>query len=313
MTFPSPQDRASAPGAALDFRQRLAARSRALQAVRRFFTERGFCEVETPVRIPMPAPEVHIDAEPSGARYLRTSPELQMKCLLAEGSGNIFQMGACFRHGERGRLHNPEYTMLEWYRTGADYAAVRADAQSLVHAVACETAGRAVLSAGDTVVDLDAEPCVLRVEEAFERFAGWNPVSRFDADRFDADMVSRVEPSLPRDRLVFLTDYPSPAAAMARLKPDRPEVAERWELYAAGIELANAFTELTDPEEQQRRFAEWGEQRRTLGKDAYGTDERFMDAMQRGLPTCAGVALGIDRLIMLVTGETCIGRVRFGE
>lgn len=287
-------------------RPALEIRDRAIGAVRGFFHARGFLEVETPVRIPAPALELHIDAESSGRQFLRTSPELHMKRLIASGYERIFQIGPCFRRGERGQFHQPEYTMLEWYRAGGDYRDILADTRALLPAVAQAAIGRTVVERGGTRTDLSGEWRVLTVREVFAAFAGWDPVAQYDGDRFDLDLVEKVEPNLPRDRPVVLTDYPVPAAALARCRADQPPVAERWELYVGGIELANAFSELTDAAEQRRRFEACAEERRRLGKDVYALDEDFLEALDRGMPSCGGAAMGIDRLVMLLAGSESV-------
>lgn len=287
----------------------LCARSATLRAVRRFFLDRDFVEVETPVRIPAPALELHIDAEPSGDLYLRTSPELHMKRLMAEGMRRIFQVGPCFRRGEQGALHHPEYTMLEWYRADSDYMGVLADTESLLRAVVRDVRGDMSLQFGDRVTDLAPDWTRIAVRDAFREFAGWDPVASYDADRFDLDLVTKVQPALPAGRPVVLMDYPVPAAALARCTTGHPPVAERWELYVGGVELANAFSELTDAREQRRRFEECAVARRMAGRDTYGMDERFLAALERGLPECGGVALGVDRLVMLLTGATTVADV----
>lgn len=274
----------------------LSERARVLRAIRAFFDARGFTEVETPVRIPAPAPEPHIDCPPSGNWFLRASPELQMKKLLAAGMERIYQIGPCFRAGEKGRRHSPEFTMLEWYRANADYSDIARDAEELLAEIL-----RPRLSA--------ALPRVT-VREAYLRWAGWNPVETWDQDRFDFDMATKIEPNLPKEPL-FLTDYPAPAASLARLKSDDPCVAERWELYVDGIELANAFTELIDSVEQRRRFELAREERRALGEADYPLDEEFLDALAR-MPPSGGVALGVDRLVMLACGATSITDVQCG-
>jgi lysyl-tRNA synthetase class 2 len=288
----------------------LAIRSKTLQAVRKFFADRGFIEIETPVRIPTPALELNIDAEPSAEMYLRTSPELHMKRLLAAGHDKIFQVGACFRRGERGNLHSPEYTMLEWYRAGANYIDVLADTKALIAHVVKEVCGGSTLTYKGGTIEIMPVWDRMTVAEAFMLFAGWNPVEHFDADRFDLDLVEKVEPHLSCNRPMVLMDYPAEAAALARCKKEHREVAERWELYIGGIELANAFSELTDPVEQRKRFVECAEQRRKMGREVYGLDEDFLAALETGMPQCAGVALGVDRLVMLLTGSESIDAVR---
>ncbi len=293
-----------------DRHARLDMRSRALMSIRRFFTERDYVEVETPVRIETPALELHIDAEPSGDRYLRTSPELHMKRLVCEGMERVFQMGPCFRRGERGRRHSPEYTMLEWYRRDADYLDILDETRALLSRVCFDCLGATEFVYGGQAVTMSGSWSVLNVADAFVRWAGWNPVETYDADRFDLDLVEKIEPALPTGVPVALKDYPAEAAALARCRPDDPPVAERWELYVAGMELANAFGELTDPVEQRRRFEACAAARAKLGKAAYGLDEAFLKALEQGMPDCAGVALGVDRLVMLMTDSATIDEVR---
>ena len=270
-------------------------RARVLRQIRAFFDARGFTEVETPVRIPAPAPEPHIDCPPSGDWFLRASPELQMKKLLAAGMERIYQIGPCFRAGEKGRRHSPEFTMLEWYRTNADYSDIAHDAEELL---------------AEVLKRDRANVQRITVREAYRRWAGWDPVEAWDQDRFDFDMATKIELNLPKEPL-FLIDYPAPAASLARLKADDPRVAERWELYVDGIELANAFTELTDPVEQRRRFESARAERRALGEADYPLDEEFLDALGR-MPPSGGVALGVDRLVMLACGASSIADVQCG-
>ena len=278
----------------------LKTRAGVLRTIRAFFDARGFVEVETPVRIPAPAPEPHIDCPPSGDWFLRASPELQMKKLLAAGLPRIYQIGPCFREGEKGRRHNPEFTMLEWYRADADYNDIAADMEALVAEV-LRTSKNSFLPTPFARIT---------VREAYLRWAGWDPVETWGQDRFDFDMATKIEPNLPKEPL-FLMDYPAPAASLARLKASDPRVAERWELYVGGMELANAFTELTDPGEQRRRFEAARSERRALGEADYPLDEEFLSALAH-MPRAGGVALGVDRLVMLACGAASIGEVRAG-
>lgn len=288
----------------------LSLRSRVLSVMRQWFEAEGFLEVETPVRVAVPALEPHIDAERSGTWFLRTSPEFHMKRLIHLGASRIYQIGSCFRKGERGPLHHPEFTLLEWYRAEADYRVVLEDARRLLQHVFASVLGSLRMDRGNRVVTV-ADPWeILDVSETFRRFAGWDPRERFDPDRFDFDLVNRVEPHLPRDSAVVLCDYPVEIGALACRKAEDPRVVERWELYLAGVELANAFSELTDAAEQRARFLQWAEDRRSRGKDVYPLDEAFLQALERGLPPCAGVALGVDRLVMLLSGETSVASVR---
>ncbi len=282
-------------------REALVCRSRTLQAIRQFFHMRDFLEVETPVRLRAPAPERHIDAEPAGAYFLRTSPELHMKRLLAAGYERLFQMGPCFRRGERGPLHHPEYTMLEWYRANASYTEILDDTVALIRHVVRSVSGGSVLHRRGCAVRVDADWARFTVSDAFSRWADWDPVTAYDADRFDVDLVEKVEPALRAQPVpVVLTDYPIAAAALARSKADAPAVAERWELYIAGLEIANAYSELIDAQEQQRRFEACARERGAAGLTVYPADRAFMDALAHGLPPCGGIALGVDRLVMLL-------------
>ncbi len=294
-----------------------------MQRIRAFFHAEGFVEVETPVRLRTPCMELHIDAEPSGDHFLRTSPELSHKKLLACGAEKIFEVARCFRQGERGRLHNPEYTMLEWYRTGGDYMTALDDTRRLLDAAAAggartHPADAPAASPHSADKTSSRRPAcfskpwkVFTVAGAFEEFAGWNPVEEFDADRFDLDLLEKVEPALPQDGPVVLKDYPAELCALARLKPGNPAVAERWELYLDGIEIANAYSELTDPVEQRARFEKWGEQRRALGKPVYDLDEEFFQCLEI-MPAACGVALGLDRLLMILTeAESLDGVIAF--
>ena len=284
----------------------LSERARVLHEIRAFFDARGFTEVETPVRIPAPAPEPHIDCPPSGDWFLRASPELQMKKLLAAGMERIYQIGPCFRAGEKGRRHSPEFTMLEWYRANADYLDIARDAEELLAEILRPRRSAALPIRPRRSAALPR----VTVREAYLRWAGWDPVETWDQDRFDFDMTTKIEPNLPKEPL-FLTDYPAPAASLARLKADDPRMAERWELYVDGIELANAFTELIDPVEQRRRFELAREERRALGEADYPLDEEFLDALAR-MPPSGGVALGVDRLVMLACGASSIADVQCG-
>ena len=263
-----------------------------MRRIRAFFDSRDFVEVTTPVRIAAPAPEPHIDCPPCGKGFLRASPELQMKKLLAAGMERIYQIGPCFRDGECGRLHSPEFTMLEWYRRGATYLDIARDMEELFGELAP-----------------DAGPVVrMTVRDAYRKFAGWDPWEAPDADRFDFDMAVKVEKSLP-DAPVILMDYPPAAASLAKMRGD---VAERWEFYWKGVELANCFTELCDGGEQGERFEAARAERRELGEADYPIDREFLDSLPL-IGSAAGVALGVDRLAMLLCGASRIGEVTAGE
>lgn len=294
--------------------KRLVERARIVAQVRAFFVGRGFLEVETPLLVPSPGLDVHLDAfevnTTLGPRYLVTSPEYQMKRLLAEGSGPIFQIGKCFRRDELGNLHNPEFTMVEWYRPHRGMDDVLADTEALVAEV---TGGEVRL--GPRTVRTSAPLPRMTVVEAFARFAavGEGEVFRLadeDEDTFYRLLVEKVEPGLAAlDHGVFLTEYPAPQASLARKKPGDPRVAERFELYVAGVELCNGFGELVDPVEQRARLVADQATRRARGLPVYPLDEGFLTAMEAGMPPSGGNALGLDRLVALALGTSHIGDV----
>jgi len=273
-------------------------RSRIISAVREFFFEKGYLEIETPILIPAPAPELHIDAIQAAGLFLHTSPELCMKRLLAAGYEKIFQICRCFREGERGSRHIPEFTLLEWYRAGAGYETLMDDCEEmLLHLSSTLGLGQTVLYQGKGI-DLTPPWPRLKVKDAFRQYAGADLKDVLASGLFDEIMVTRVEPRLGFSKPTFLCDYPSSLAALARTKEKEPESAERFELYIAGVELANAFSELTDVQEQRRRFEAEREARRRLGKKIYPMPDRFLEALP-SMPESAGIALGLDRLVML--------------
>ncbi len=295
--------------------KKLAARADGTRAVRAFFESRGYLEVETPLAVPCPGLDVHLDAfevvptdgpsEPR--RFLSTSPEYQMKRLLADGHDRIFQITRAFRAGEFGERHNPEFTILEFYRAHAGVEAVMRDTEQLV----------ARVTGGAVHVEercIDARPPFVRITvcEAYARFAGVSPeetlrIAEHDEDRFYRLLVERVEPALGAlDHAVFLTDYPTSQASLARRSPRDPRVAERFELYVAGVELCNGFGELTDAVEQRARFVRDQQERARRGKAVYPIDERFLAALEAGMPESGGNAVGLDRLLALATGSAAI-------
>jgi lysyl-tRNA synthetase class 2 len=279
-----------------------------LQEIRHFFIHQGYLEVETPHRIPAPAPESHIDAIPSGAWYLHTSPELCMKRLLAAGYDQIFQICRCWRDRERGSQHLSEFTLLEWYRAGADYKSLMEECELFIPAVARSIGlGEEMVFRG-YVVNLTRPWEALSVREAFQRYARSSMEEVLEKDLFDEIMIQEIEPKLGLEKPTFLYDYPVQRGALARLKPEDPAVAERFELYIGGLELANGFSELVDPEEQRRRFEEENENRRLMGKAVYFIPERFLSEL-REMPLSAGIALGIDRLVMVFLNASTIDDV----
>ena len=310
-------------------------------ALRQWFAGQGFVEVETPILQVSPGNETHLHAfatdlvAPGGARarmHLHTSPEFSCKKLLAAGERKIFTFARVFRNRERGALHHPEFTMLEWYRAGESYEALMADCAALL-AEAAKAAGVSEWRFKDRACDPLAAPERLTVSAAFQTFAGIDLLATLlkaqpDAallaqaartpgiqvagddtwsDIFSRVISERIEPRLGIGRPTLLTEYPLPEAALARPAAD-PRVAERFELYACGIELANGFGELTDPAEQRRRFeASMAEKERRYG-ERYPLDEDFLVALAK-MPPASGIALGFDRLAMLASGATRIEQV----
>lgn len=285
----------------LPIAERLRLRDLVVRRLRGWFEARGYLEVETPQRVPCPGIDAHIDALPAGdGLFLATSPELEMKKLLAAGLRRIFQVARAFRAGERGARHHPEFTLLEWYCAGQDYRDLMADTEELVAEAA------AALEAGGVATRLGSWPrpfLRLEVDTAFERWAGWRPSRAFDEPRFFEDLVTKVEPSLEGLGAAFLADWPAPAGALARRKPGEPTVCERMELFLDGLEICNGFSELTAAPEQEERFARDNAARTRRGKEPYPVDRRFLDALACGIPSCAGNALGVDRLLMALTGS----------
>ncbi len=294
---------------------RLAGRQRALwqrakiiQGVRAFFIDHGYLEVETPHRIPAPAPECHIDAIPAGDGFLHTSPELCMKRMSAAGYGKIFQICHCWRSGERGSRHIPEFTLLEWYRSGCDYVALMAECEAMIQAAASVVnAGQCVSYQGQKI-DLSSPWKRISVEEAFRSYAPLSMREALKQDLFDEIMVRDIEPNLGLGKPAFIYDYPAERKALARLKAEKPDLAERFELYMGGLEIANAFSELTDADEQRERFRQENEHRRSMGKPAYSLPEKFLHELD-DMPPSAGIALGIDRLVMVLLEASSIDEV----
>jgi lysyl-tRNA synthetase class 2 len=319
----------------------LLARSAVTKAVRAFFDEQGFLEVETSILQVSPGNETHLHAprtdvtRPDGtqaARYLRTSPEFACKKLLAAGEKKIFEFARVFRDRERGDLHLPEFTMLEWYRADSGYDAVMADSIVII-AHAAQATGIGQFSFRGKLADPFAEPELITVAAAFTRFAGIDllaTISNGEGDRaalaqaarekvrlsdddtwsdiFSKVLVEHVEPRLGQGRLTVLFEYPAPEAALARVKADDRRVAERFEVYACGVELANGFGELTDAAEQRRRFTLAMDEKVRRYGERYPLDEDFLAAVAQ-MPQASGVALGFDRLLMLASGATRIDQV----
>jgi lysyl-tRNA synthetase class 2 len=324
-----------------DVRPFLAARNAISRAARAWFDEQGFVEVETAILQVSPGNETHLHAprtELVGAdgrrltRYLRTSPEFACKKLLAAGEPKVFEFARVFRDRERGDLHLPEFTMLEWYRANATYDAVMADCVVLI-AHAAQATGIGRFSFRGRIADPFAEPELLTVAMAFERFAGIDLLATIAdgqgdrtalanaarqrvriadddtwSDIFSKILVEHIEPNLGQGSLTVLFEYPVPEAALARVKMSDPRVAERFEVYACGVELANGFGELTDAQEQRRRFTQAMDEKQRRYGERYPLDEDFLAAVAR-MPEASGVALGFDRLVMLAGGAVKLDQV----
>ncbi|WP_321392807.1 EF-P lysine aminoacylase EpmA [uncultured Desulfuromusa sp.] len=274
--------------------QTLEKRARIIQQIRAFFITHHFLEIETPHRIPANAPELNIDAVPSADWFLQTSPELCMKRLLAAGYPNLFQICRCWRDGERSNTHLPEYSMLEWYRSHCDYRQLMADCESLLSHLSSD---QEITWQGQTI-NLSSPWPRITIADAFLQFSSIPLAEALATDEFDSVIAFEIEPNLPKNKPVFLIEYPVEHASLARKKTSAPTVAERFELYIGGLEIANAFSELTDPIEQQQRFRDEESQRRKQGKCPYPNPEPFIKELTT-LPPSAGIALGVDRLIML--------------
>lgn len=326
-----------------DRRPFLIARNRIKQALRDWFVAEGFIEVETAAMQVSPGNETHlhafktrydpIDGGEAVDFYLHTSPEFACKKLLAAGEERIFTFAPAYRNREHGRLHHPEFTMLEWYRSGADYRAMMRDCEAILR-VTAEAAGAGEFRHASHAVAAGAAPEEIAVAAAFERFAGIDLPATCtfeDCDRdalaraataarlrtaaddtwsdiFTRILVEKVEPQLGRSAPAILKDYPLPEAALAAPSPGDPAVAERFEFYLCGIELANAFTELTDAPEQRRRFEVAMAEKQRLYGESYPIDADFLAALAN-MPPAAGCALGFDRLVMLATGAERIEQV----
>lgn len=288
-----------------DERRRLISLKRNLQLrvtiynlTRNFFQERGFLEIETPVRMSTIIPESQIIPFESEGWFLSTSPEQYMKRLLAVGYDKIFQISRCFRKGERGRWHNPEFTLLEWYRTDADYMQMIQDTEQLVISLARSLTNSEKIRYRGQDIDLTLPWPEISVHDAFVALAGWDPVVEPDSMRFDVDLVTKVIPGFNPARPTVLINYPAYRASLSRLKPGHLGLAERSEVFAGNLELANAYTELSDSHEQERRFKLEIEQIRREQGVKLELPHRLLEAVAH-LPACGGIALGMDRLVML--------------
>lgn len=279
-----------------------------IRSVRNFFYARGYLEVETPVRIPCPIPEAHIDPFDSDGWSLHASPEICMKQLLARGYERIFQIARVFRKAERGRKHLPEFSLLEWYTSDSTYVELMDQIETLIIELAVDLGLNKQLVYQGHTIDLSPPWDCITVAEAFETFSNTGLSDALTNDTYDEVMGCEIEPKLGFEKPVFLYDYPASKASLARVREGKSQVAERVELYIAGLELANGFTELIDPEEQASRFKAEQDLRKRLGKKNYPLPESFLQNLAR-MPRCAGIAAGLDRIIMLFCDTTEIDDV----
>ncbi len=288
-------------------RPNLQRRALICEYIRAFFKEQDFLEVETPTLVPEIAPESYIVPLTSEGWYLTTSPELHMKRFLAAGYDKLFQFSHCFRRGERGRWHNPEFTLLEWYRSGADYLQMLSDMEKMVAMLASRLGLGTQIRYQDRNIDLAPPWNRITVREAFRRAAGWDPVDEPEQFRFDNDLVTKVVTSFNGAPTILL-EYPAVMASLSRLKPGEPGVAERGEVFIGGLEIANAFSELRNEKEQVKRFQQEIEHIKKEQKREATLPRRFLEALPL-LPECGGIALGLDRLVMLLCDATSIDEV----
>lgn len=286
-------------------------RAHVIKAIRDFFWERGFLEVETPLLIPANAPEEHINPIRTLSSWqLQTSPEICMKRLLCSGHQTLFQISRCWRSDERGSRHLSEFTMLEWYRAGCDYMTLMADCEELLQYVAAsDLSGSRFFVHNSAKTDPFIPWQRISVQDAFLRFGKVDVWDSLKKGLYEEILASVVEPALAGfGSPVILMDYPVELAALARSIPEKPELAERFELYVGGLELANGFSELNDPLEQRRRFNEANHARKCAGQSELPLPEPFLDSLA-SMPASAGIALGVDRLVMLCAGLDSIDQV----
>ncbi len=291
-----------------------------LEKIRAFFRRAGVMEVETPQLWPTAGTDPNLDCFPvdggTCTLYLQTSPEFAMKRLLAAGSGSIYQICRAFRRGEAGRLHNPEFTLLEWYRVGFDLSYLMDEVACLLHELLSNrTHGQLRFTYEELFqqyIGVSWQAPLLHLERQAKVLGLTEASAVCGQERslwLDFLFSHAIQPRLPAGTLVFVHDYPAPLAALARIKPDNPWVAERFEVFVDGVELANGYRELTDPIEQRARFEADLAWRRRAGLPLPPVDEAFLAALETGLPDCSGVALGVDRVLMLAQGRAAISDV----
>ncbi|MCK4768059.1 MAG: EF-P lysine aminoacylase GenX, partial [Desulfobacula sp.] len=283
-------------------------RSLVIQAIRDFFTNNLYLEIDTPIRCPCIIPEAQINPVTSENFYLQASPELCMKRMLSKGFDNIFQICKCFRKNERGPQHLPELTLLEWYAKGDTYLDLMDQCQGLIKFIAARLNLENQIRYQDKTISLNHPWQKLTVQQAFDRYAEKSLNDALNDNSFDEILSFQIEPHLGNTTPAFLYDYPASLASLAKLIPDNPQYAQRFEFYLAGIELANGFTELTDPVEQKLRFEKANRIRSSHNKAPIPMPDKFLKDLEK-MPDAAGIALGIDRLVMIFCDTTSIDDV----
>ncbi|MFC1837853.1 EF-P lysine aminoacylase EpmA [Thermodesulfobacteriota bacterium] len=284
-------------------------RAALIQAIRAFFISREYIEVDTPARLPVLIPEAYTEPVESGDHFLQTSPEICMKRLLAEsGCRKIFQICKCYRNNERGDSHLPEFTMLEWYRTQSNYYSLMEECEDLVLEVARKAIHSSTIIMGNKEISLEKPWERLSVADAFKQHGPVSVEQAMEQNRFDEVLCRSIEPQLGMKKPVFLYDYPAELGALARKKEENPAVAERFEIYIAGKEIANGFSELTDAKEQRQRFVQELRRMENQDRPAGKMPEKFLEALP-DMPETAGIALGVDRLAMVLFSAEKIDRV----
>lgn len=277
-------------------------RDRILTAIRAFFRMQGYLETTTPVMVRCPGLDQHVEALPAGKdMYLATSPELHMKRLVCHGANLIYQITPAFRAEEAGAHHKHEFLMLEWYHTGIGFLEMMQETEDLI---------KHLTTACAVVPEMLEFPVPrITVDRLYEDHAGWRPSEQWDEDRYFLDWVNTIEPYLQTIPAIIIYEFPEALSALSQISPINNRICERFELFIKGLEICNAYSELTDPVVHRVRFEHAAQHRKALGRRPYVADEFFLKAIEKGMPMCAGNALGVDRLIMALTGATHIDEV----
>ena len=277
-------------------------RDRILTAIRAFFRMQGYREVTTPVMVRCPGLDQHVEALPAGKdMYLATSPELHMKRLVCHGANLIYQITPAFRAEEAGAHHKCEFLMLEWYHTGIGFLEMMQETEDLIKHV--------TIACARSPEGLEFPVPRITVDRLYEDKAGWRPSEQWDEDRYFLDWVNTIEPYLHTIPAVIIYEFPEALSALSQVSPANIGICQRFELFIKGLEICNAYSELTDPVVHRERFEHAARHRKALGRKPYVGDEFFLTAVEKGMPICAGNALGVDRLIMALTGATHIDDV----